>query len=85
MTQVTTERLVALCEEAWRATPGADGILLSCGGLRTLEAVQRVEDALGVPVVNGVAVGLKTAEMFVSLGMRHSARDYPATDPSIWA
>jgi allantoin racemase len=45
---------------------------------------QELEDALGIPVVNGVAVGLKTAEMFVALGMRHSARDYPATDPSTW-
>jgi arylmalonate decarboxylase len=57
VTQVTTERLVEICEEAWRATPGADGILLSCGGLRTLEAVQRVEAALGVPVVASSPAG----------------------------
>jgi arylmalonate decarboxylase len=57
VTQVTTERLVALCEEAWRAAPGADGILLSCGGLRTLEAVQRVEGELGVPVVASSPAG----------------------------
>jgi Asp/Glu/hydantoin racemase len=46
---------------------------------------QQLEDELGIPVVNGVAVGLKTAEIFVELGMRHSRRDYPATDPSVWS
>lgn len=45
---------------------------------------QDLEDELGIPVVNGVAVALKTAEMFVELGMRHSRSDYPATDPSVW-
>jgi Asp/Glu/hydantoin racemase len=46
---------------------------------------QELEDELGIPVVNGVAVGLKTAEMFVELGMRHSRSDYPATDPVMWS
>lgn len=45
---------------------------------------QDIEDELGIPVVNGVAVALRTAEMFVALGMRHSRSDYPATDPSAW-
>ncbi|MCC6780791.1 MAG: hypothetical protein IT537_29800 [Hyphomicrobiales bacterium] len=46
---------------------------------------QELEDELGIPVVNGVAVAVRTAEMFVDLGMRHSRSDYPATDPAVWS
>src|SRR5258708_3890335 len=39
-----------------------------------------LEDVLSLPVVNGVAVGIRTAEMFVDLGMSHS----PRTPKTTW-
>ena len=55
--QVPTEVLVALCEEVHRARPDSDGILVSCGGLLTLEAIDIVEGRLGVPVVSSSPAG----------------------------
>jgi arylmalonate decarboxylase len=55
--QVTTGTLVDLCEEVWRAQPQSDGILISCGGLLTLEAIRLVEARLGVPVVSSSPAG----------------------------
>ena len=55
--QVSTETLVALCEKVWRAEPRSDGILISCGGLLTLEAIAIVEARLGVPVVSSSPAG----------------------------
>lgn len=43
-----------------------------------------IEDELGIPVVNGVAVGLRTAEMFVGLKMVHSAKAYPPAPQTMW-
>ncbi|MBS0344148.1 MAG: aspartate/glutamate racemase family protein [Proteobacteria bacterium] len=55
--EVGTAALVALCRRVWQAQPGADAILISCGGLRTLEAVRQVEAELGVPVVSSSPAG----------------------------
>jgi arylmalonate decarboxylase len=55
--QVPTGALVALCEEVHRAEPDSDGILISCGGLLTLEAIRVVEARLGVPVVSSSPAG----------------------------
>ncbi len=55
--QVPTEALVRLCVEVHRARPGADGILISCGGLLTLDAIRIVEARLGVPVVSSSPAG----------------------------
>jgi Asp/Glu/hydantoin racemase len=43
-----------------------------------------LEDALGLPVVNGVAVGVKTAEMFAAFKMSQSAKAYPPAAPAAW-
>lgn len=56
--QVSTETLVSLCLDAWGEAGGrADGIVLSCGGLITLDAVAQVERQLGVPVVASSPAG----------------------------
>ncbi len=55
--RVPTAELVALCESVWRAAPESDGILVSCGGLLTLEAIAVVEARLGVPVVSSSPAG----------------------------
>lgn len=79
------ELTLRICREAMAQTD-INVILPFCAVfVPFIVAPQELEDTLGIPVVNGVAVGLRTAEMFVDLGMRHSRRDYPATDPSVWA
>ncbi|CAN5560635.1 hypothetical protein BH09PSE4_BH09PSE4_00430 [soil metagenome] len=50
--RVTTDDLVTLGCAATSAEAGADVLLLSCGGLRTLDALQPLEDATGIPVVS---------------------------------
>jgi arylmalonate decarboxylase len=49
--------LVALAERAYARDPSADGILLSCGGLLTLDVIEPVEQRLGVPVVASSPAG----------------------------
>jgi arylmalonate decarboxylase len=55
--EVPTETLVALCESAFAAQPESDGILISCGGLLTLDAIRIVEARLGVAVVSSSPAG----------------------------
>lgn len=57
MARVGTETLVDLCVRAIEAAPDSDGILLSCGGLLTLDAIPEVERRLGVPVVSSSPAG----------------------------
>jgi arylmalonate decarboxylase len=54
---VPTQVLVDLCVKVFEARPGADGILISCGGLVTLDAVREVEALLKVPVVSSSPAG----------------------------
>ena len=49
-------------------------------GILSGGARAELEETLGVPVVDGVPVALKTAEMLVDLNMTHSRRAYPMTD-----
>jgi len=55
--KVPTRALVDLCVKVFEAQPGADGILISCGGLVTLDAVREVEERLQVPVVSSSPAG----------------------------
>lgn len=55
--KVPTQVLVDLCVRVFEASPGADGILISCGGLVTLDAVREVEASLQVPVVSSSPAG----------------------------
>ena len=41
-----------------RSTSGADGMLISCGNLRTFEAIEALENAIGLPVVTSNQAGL---------------------------
>jgi arylmalonate decarboxylase len=54
---VSTQVLVDLSRKVFEAQPGADGILISCGGLVTLDAVREVETLLKVPVVSSSPAG----------------------------
>ncbi len=55
--QVPTEVLVDLCRQVLEAAPQSDGVLVSCGGLETLEAIGIVEARFGVPVVSSSPAG----------------------------
>jgi len=55
--QVPTQVLVDLCLKVFEDQPGADGLLISCGGLVTLDAVREVEARLQVPVVSSSPAG----------------------------
>jgi arylmalonate decarboxylase len=54
---VPTQVLVDLSRKVFEAQPGADGILISCGGLVTLDAVREVEALFQVPVVSSSPAG----------------------------
>lgn len=54
---VTDRELRALGERTMRVSPGADALLISCGGLRTLDATSALESSLGVPVVSSAVAG----------------------------
>ncbi|AGU48496.1 putative arylmalonate decarboxylase [Variovorax paradoxus B4] len=55
--RVPTQVLVDLCLRVFDAQPGAEGILISCGGLVTLDAVREVEARLQLPVVSSSPAG----------------------------
>jgi arylmalonate decarboxylase len=63
--QVTEEDVQALGERVFATASDADGILISCGGLRTLDITPRLEDATGVPVVTSRPANLWSAVRLV--------------------
>jgi arylmalonate decarboxylase len=62
---VSEADLVALGQRALAASPGADGILISCGGLRTLGVTVPLEAASGVPVVSSTPAAFWSAVRLV--------------------
>jgi arylmalonate decarboxylase len=44
--------IIALSDEVCAEAPAAEGLLISCGGLRTLDVAKPVEAAHGIPVVS---------------------------------
>jgi arylmalonate decarboxylase len=63
--QVTEADVQALGERVFATAPEADGILISCGGLRTLDLTPRLEDVCGVPVVSSRPAALWSAVRLV--------------------
>ena len=59
------DELVALGCKAAEAAPQADAILISCGGLRTLEVTVPLETATGLPVVSSMPAALWAAARLV--------------------
>ncbi len=74
VSEVSTEALVELCDEVYRAAPDADGILISCGGLQTLEAIGIVEARFGVPVVSSSPAGFWDLMRVAGLDSRSPGR-----------
>lgn len=59
---------------------GAGCVVLGCMSMAFLLVDDIVEKAVGLPVVNPLKTAIKTAEMFVELGTKHSRITYPAAD-----
>jgi allantoin racemase len=55
----------------------ADVLVLGCMSMGFLGITEELGKELGVPVVNPVTAGLKTAEMMVATGLSHSKAAYP--------
>ncbi|HSF03554.1 MAG TPA: aspartate/glutamate racemase family protein [Solirubrobacterales bacterium] len=70
------ERLAAVGRSAAREDQ-ADVLVLGCMSMGFLGITEELTKELGLPVVNPVTAGLKTAEMVVSLGVSHSKAAYP--------
>lgn len=58
MGKVFPQATYRLAREALEAAPGADGILISCGNLRTFEVIDTLEADTGLPVVTSNQAGL---------------------------
>ncbi len=58
---------------------GAEVVILGCAGLAGYAA--DIEKALGLVVLDPSPIGLKTAELMVTLGLRHSKRGLFASPP----
>jgi allantoin racemase len=56
---------------------GADVLVPGCMSMAFLRIAEDAQKELGVPVLNPAAVALKTAELYVRLGLSHSKRAYP--------
>ena len=59
--------IVALSAQARAAAPEADGILISCGGLRTLNVAKPLEERFGLPVVSSTPAAFWAAMQLVGL------------------
>src|SRR5258706_2191945 len=58
MGKVLPDATYALAKEVARNAPDADGILISCGNLRSFEAIEALEKDTGLPVVTSNQAGL---------------------------
>jgi maleate isomerase len=58
MGKVSPEETYRLVRAVVRSAPRADGILISCGNLRTFEAIEPLETDTGLPVVTSNQAGL---------------------------
>jgi arylmalonate decarboxylase len=61
----TSADIIALAETAAEAAPGAEAILISCGGLRTLDVARPLEAKFGVPVVSSATAAFWAAMRLV--------------------
>jgi len=57
--------LLALGRRAAASSAGADALLISCGGLRTLPVEMPLEQSLGIPVVSSAVAGAWAASRLV--------------------
>jgi arylmalonate decarboxylase len=61
----TEEEIIDLSAKAREGAPEADGILISCGGLRTLNVAKPLEERFGLPVVSSTPAAFWAAMQLV--------------------
>lgn len=64
---VKQDDLLRFCVTVHRTAPQADGMLVSCGGLRTLEILEELERQTGVPVVSSTPHALRAGVRLLGL------------------
>jgi arylmalonate decarboxylase len=67
---VEQKDLLRFCISVFRTAPQADGMLVSCGGLRTLEILAELETQTGVPVVSSTPHALRAGVRLLGLSGR---------------
>jgi arylmalonate decarboxylase len=67
---VPQERLIDLGAEAYAASKKADAVVMSCGGLRTLDLLVPLEARIGVPVVSSTPHGLMNGVRLLGVNPR---------------
>jgi maleate isomerase len=70
MGKVEPKETYRLAKEVARSAPGADGILISCGNLRSFESIEPLETDTGLPVVTSNQAGLWQALRLVGVNER---------------
>jgi len=67
---VTQPQLVEFCAEVVSSIPGADAILVSCGGLRTLEILAPLEHRTRIPAVSSTPHALFAGAKLLGMDAR---------------
>jgi arylmalonate decarboxylase len=67
---VTQQGLLEFSAGVFEATQGADALLVSCGGLHTLDLLQPLEQRCGVPVVSSLPHALRAGVRLLGLSGR---------------
>jgi arylmalonate decarboxylase len=67
---VSQERLLSFCREAFAEAPEAEALLISCGGLETLDLIVPLEAACRVPVISSTPHGLMNAIALTNVSPR---------------
>ena len=67
---VTQEALFKFCAEVFESAPKADAMLVSCGGLRTLDLLAPLEKRCGVPVVSSLPHALRAGVRLLGMSGR---------------
>lgn len=68
--QKSEAEIIALSDKAVAQADGADGILISCGGLRTLDVARPLEVRHGIPVVSSTTAAFWAAMRLVGASGR---------------
>ncbi len=71
---VTRAGLMKFCTEVFQSADGAEALLISCGGLHTLDMLAPLEERCGIPVVSSLPHALRAGVRL--LGMSGHVKGY---------
>jgi arylmalonate decarboxylase len=67
---VTQPQLIEFCSGVWKTASKADAMLVSCGGLRTLEIIATLEKRCGIPVISSTPHALRAGVRLLGMSGR---------------